>query len=546
MNILDFLELNEVPEDFDEQYYEEQCPDVIHFYEPYATNLDISTREKYFFHYTVHGKKMGVKINIQSARQDISVLIACKNRSKNLKEVLSGWHEVDSVKEIIIVDYDSEEDLNITLSQEKFVYPKINIVRVENEETFNLGKAYNLAFDFSTCDFIIKIDCDYKLLDSSWIDKYFKNRNASDYFIRGDYGFSRYTSGFFLVNRNMFPYFREDLNGYGYDEIDLYNRIKSSNPQAKEVIMFDIDNYIYHIPHENEERSQFYFDKDITLSEKNNRQMCEIFSPHEAPRVNYFIDNGHVRYNREILDKIFCINLDDRSDRWESLKNNDLAERIPAIDSRSNIKICEQYGLKLQPSNLSAKAYFNCSHGAVGAYLSHYAIWQKMVKENIAHALIIEDDVQEDAIERVLNSNIIFADYDIINLSKRVSWNESSKSMFFDGAEAYVLSNSGAQKLINATHFPILLDKIHPQVYDSLKNMEYSDWSYPNSLTCPVDKFISYCCQPLADERIKMRSYLYPILELGEKSNDSDINKTSKYVWEMNTNEIMRIVNENI
>lgn len=543
MNILDFLEVNQVPEDFDEQYYEEQCPDVIHFYEPYATDIDISTREKYFFHYQLYGKKMGININIQSARKDISLLIACKNRIKNLKEVLPSWHEVDSIKEIIIVDYDSEEDLNITLSQEKFVYPKIKIVRVNNEETFNLGKAYNLAFDFSTCDFIIKIDCDYKLLDSSWIDKYFKNRNAADYFMRGDYDFSRYTSGFFFVHRNMFPYFREDLNGYGYDEIDLYNRIKSSNPQAKEVIMFDIDNYIYHMPHENEERSKFYVDKDITLSEKNNREMCEIFSPNEASRVNYFIDNGHIRYSRDNLDKIFCINLDDRSDRWESLKNNDLAERISAVDSRSNTRICEEYGLSLHPCNLSAQAYFNCSKGAVGAYLSHYCVWQKIVNENIAHALIIEDDVQEDAIEKILNSNMIFSDYDIINLSKRISWNKYSKNMFFDGAEAYLLSHSGAQKLINATRFPILLDQVSPQVYDSLKNLEYLDWNHANSIVSPVDKFIGYCCDSNADQRIRLSTYLYPIIELGEQSFMSDINPNHKYVWEMKTNEIMRIIN---
>ena len=72
---------------------------------------------------------------------------------------------------------------------------------------------------------------------------------------------------------------------------------------------------------------------------------------------------------------------------------------------------------------------------------------QKIVNENIDHALIIEDDVQEDAIEKILHSNIIFNDYDIINLSKRLSWNKYSNNMFFDGAEAYVLSHSGAHIL---------------------------------------------------------------------------------------------------
>lgn len=537
MDIVEFYQSHEVDEDFDEVYYEEQCPNVISFYEPSASSIGITKRDKYFYHYCLHGKELGLLKKNEPIKHSISVLIACKNRDKNLAQVVGSWHDIDYVKEIVLVDYCSDEKIKIE------GFDKLKTIRVEAEEFFNLGKAYNLAFDFCTGDFILKVDSDYLCIDPLWIDSFFKNVKSQNYYIRGDYGFSRYTSGFFLIHRKYFEYFREDLNGYGYDEIDLYNRIRDIHGSLKEIIFFDIDKYIYHIPHEHEQRSSSYANKDVADSEEKNRFMCELHSPHRVSRLSYFSTNDSIRYQHKNIDKFFCINLDERTDRWESLKNNNLAERISAVDSRINRKIHEEYGLGLHPCNLSAQAYFNCSHGAIGAYLSHYSIWKKIVNDNIPHALIIEDDVEEDAIEKILHSNIIFDDYDIINLSKRISWDKSSETMFFDGAESYILSNSGAKKLINATRFPILLDKVNAQVYDSLKDLEYLNWNHTNSIVAPVDKFIGYCCDNRADERIRLKKYLYPIIDLGEKSFMSDINPNHKCVWEMNTNEIMRIIN---
>jgi len=98
-------------------------------------------------------------------------------------------------------------------------------------------------------------------------------------------------------------------------------------------------------------------------------------------------------YINQVFNKIYCINLDKSVDRWEQsqkeftrIKLN--VERFPAFDGKSlNIKDMIDQGII---SN-------NCAEqdklGAMGCLMSHVAIWNKIVKEQISWTLILEDDV---------------------------------------------------------------------------------------------------------------------------------------------------------
>ncbi len=527
-----FYQTHRVDDNFDEVFYEKQCPNVIDFYEPHATQIGISKREKYFYHYVMHGKAIGFLKSDKPLDKTVSVIIAAKNRTENLLQVLDSWHNIDLVTEIIIVDYSSDIPLDMK------DYDKVKLFRVDDEPYFNLGKAYNLAFDFSVGDIIIKVDADYKLIDSNWLNIYLKNGLCHNYFIRSDYNFSRHTSGFFMIHRGDYAYFREDLNGYGYDEIDLYNRIKKSNPDITEVVWFDIDNAIYHIPHDEDSRTNSYIEQNTGSSELNNRYMCTNFSPLTPRRNRYNIKNT-IKYDKSVINRIFCINLDDRSDRWELLSKNKL-ERFSAIDTRTNHLKHLEYDLEINPCNMSSDVYFKKSNGAIGVYLSHYLLWKKIVDENIENALILEDDVFGETVEEILNSNLIInKDDDFINLSKRIRW--ENDRLLFDGAESYILSLNGAKKLLKATDNPKLLSGIEPQEYDPIKNQEFINWNFKKSITCPVDKFLGYCCEPNANLDIKLKYYIYPIVKMHNISKNSDINTGETFVWDMSTEELIDI-----
>jgi len=84
----------------------------------------------------------------------------------------------------------------------------------------------------------------------------------------------------------------------------------------------------------------------------------------------------------DYFEKIYCINLADRKDRWEHVTNefkkiNCTVERFNAIDGRV---IPQPQGVKINP-------------GEVGAYLSHMTLLKHIINNNIKTALIFEDDV---------------------------------------------------------------------------------------------------------------------------------------------------------
>ena len=76
----------------------------------------------------------------------------------------------------------------------------------------------------------------------------------------------------------------------------------------------------------------------------------------------------------EFWDKIYCINLDRRPDRWQEcliefdrLKLTNFINRFSGIDM---------------------------AHGGMGCYASHIAVMEEAIKNNYEHVLILEDDVK--------------------------------------------------------------------------------------------------------------------------------------------------------
>ena len=88
---------------------------------------------------------------------NVSVICACKNRYDALRVSLNSWLAFDEIKEIIIVDWSSDEPINHLTKLDK----RIKIIRVENEKYFNQPQPLNLAASLATGDYILKLDCDY-------------------------------------------------------------------------------------------------------------------------------------------------------------------------------------------------------------------------------------------------------------------------------------------------------------------------------------------------------------------------------------------------
>lgn len=209
------------------------------------------------------------------------------NREKNLISSLESWIGVHKyITEIIVVDWSS----NIPLIENREISNlvsnnKIKILRVDNEQYFSLPMSYNLAYDytFESNKIILKLDSDYKLINNKWLDYLVlseKNNNELDnYFIVGNYKFSKSLTGFLLVNKKDFIYYNENFEGWGYDDQDLYLKIQENHLSLDKVIFFDIKNYIQHLDHTELDRIQNYIIKNKDASRIRNKELANLTNP---------------------------------------------------------------------------------------------------------------------------------------------------------------------------------------------------------------------------------------------------------------------------
>jgi len=171
-----------------------------------------------------------------------------------------------------------------------------------------------------------------------------------------------------------------------------------------------------------------------------------------------------------IFDKIIYINLDRRLDRKanviEQLKKVELVnitERFSAIDGKkldlNNIdkNIITPIGIDF--AKKSEIIYTHLTVGAIGCAMSHRAIYQKIINENINSCLILEDDITIDDRfnEKIkyIENQISNIDYDLFFLGFHpgTTYDETMRYKSVYGLFGYIVTKSGAKKLLDL--FPI-------------------------------------------------------------------------------------------
>ena len=207
----------------------------------------------------------------------ISAVCACMNRIDNLLKSLPTWLNCPYITEIIVVDWASDSPIMDNEVIRYFVDAGyVRIIRVEDESYFSLGKAYNLAVDMAVFDVVIKLDTDYAIKSSTWMDYLLLDRKTgtrlADYYIRGAWWFSESFGGFCVFNKSDFVWYNERLVGWGHDDTDLYERFDESGVTS--VIFNSLSDYIFHIPHSTSERTENYPIKDRRKSERANRKLA--------------------------------------------------------------------------------------------------------------------------------------------------------------------------------------------------------------------------------------------------------------------------------
>ena len=192
-----------------------------------------------------------------------------------------------------------------------------------------------------------------------------------------------------------------------------------------------------------------------------------------------------------LFDKVYYINLEGRPDRNDHMKHlinkfdmDIITERIDAIDgtklSESEIsQYVTPYGRK-RIKDAKKRYGVDLTQGGVGCALSHRKVWDDIIKNNYNNALILEDDVDftEDFIFKYNQIAQTFPkNYDIIFLGYHPTTDEylyrdknhkllRTKKVF--GLYGYLVSSSGAKKLLNLFPIDVQIDSVIGDHIDDL------------------------------------------------------------------------------
>jgi len=130
-----------------------------------------------------------------------------------------------------------------------------------------------------------------------------------------------------------------------------------------------------------------------------------------------------------MYDKVYCINLDRRPDRFAEFNRNvidglgidkNIFERISAIDTSSK--------------NMS---------GAIGCNLSHLKIWKDMIDNGYESALVFEDDFEPVVSREVFDSTVskLYRDHPNFTVCC-ISWYGRSETVFLPRDDTFSFGNN--------------------------------------------------------------------------------------------------------
>ncbi len=246
------------------------------------------------------------------------------------------------------------------------------------------------------------------------------------------------------------------------------------------------------------------------------------------------------------VSKIFIINLERDTNRKKNIQKQldeqDIRnyEFIKAVDGQNG-------GLDDQTFHVisewrepfSSKVM---TKGEIGCALTHYTIWQRIVKENLDYVLILEDDVIlcdkfnnnlkiyenidtfANAVE-TLDIDLFYLGRRPINTQNEIKINANIiKVKYSYGCHAYILSCTGAKKLLSYNYINHLfpLDEFIPMLYDA---------DYPHSHMLKYfqnrPKFNVYSTNPLLVDIVFHDQYKSTTYNTDPYINNDRINELS-------------------
>lgn len=201
------------------------------------------------------------------SKPSVSIVTMCKGRLQHLKQTIWSMLQQDC-DEVIVVDYGCPDGAADWI--ESVAIPKLKCVRVvNNTDEFSCSRARNIGASVASSEYIAFIDADARL-PSGCVDRIINamRRNAWQLACpaRGEF-----INGQCVVTRKAWSQVRgydEGFVGWGYDDIDFYDRVKAAGIASGLVQNCGL----IMVEHDDVSRTQFHQEKDRDVSAARNNE----------------------------------------------------------------------------------------------------------------------------------------------------------------------------------------------------------------------------------------------------------------------------------
>jgi len=239
----------------------------------------------------------------------ISIISAVKDRKEHLLSSYESWLKCNCVSEVVIVDWGSKEPVSEFLKESE----KIKIVRVNPDHCryWSFSQAYNIAARIASGLYIAVMNADEIILEPDVFCSIPIPLAENKMFYEGTLWGSEKAHGvyFLYLSRRLFwevNGFNEKLVGYGYEDVDIRNRLQKYGAEGKSVSI-EIEHIKHEATHESRENMLNYalahaypWDKksrliQLSLTGEKNLIRCDIDKSDQITQEEMLERKGQAR-----------------------------------------------------------------------------------------------------------------------------------------------------------------------------------------------------------------------------------------------------------
>ncbi|KAK6746050.1 hypothetical protein RB195_012271 [Necator americanus] len=307
------------------------------------------------------------------------------------------------------------------------------------------------------------------------------------------------------IDQAVLPMFvnidRMDASYLTFDADNLSHYEGSSDPLevfAESARRMGVELWIDNLKHHG-----FYIDESLE-ADARRRALRYLLADLVADDQNLPIPSQTVRPwvpepHRWDVDKIYMINLNRRPERRAKMEKIFQILGVDAThwEATDGQDLPDNFVYELLPGYLDPFHNRPMKAGEIGCFLSHYRIWQDVVRLGLSRVIVFEDDLRfaDDGLERIrevledLDGSKM--EWDLIYLGRKKQadqeelWVPLHRHLSTVGYSywtlGYILSNEGAHRLIDAKPLEVLLpvDEYLPIMFDKHPNKVWSSY-FPN------------------------------------------------------------------